>query len=126
MKTILFLLSLTSLASCYKEVNRQKELHGSWNLTKIELFKADSLSGSSVMKETTTTYQFTGDGTQTDLHISEDGIIQTYHYDFDEKNDIIYLDTYKSFHVDELTSSELILSDTYNKYKSVYTFNRAG
>lgn len=126
-KMILLLPVLSFFFACEKEaVVETNFLPGEWKLMKTELFKNDTLSGSSYSEELSTTYYF-GNCQNTDsefceMYIEEDGEQESYSYVFDESSNTITLNESTLFMVDDMNSNQLKLSRSYDNFRSTYEF----
>jgi len=126
-KMILLLPVLSFLIACEKEaVVETNFLPGKWKLMKTELFENDSLSGSAISEELSTTYYFgdchNGDSEFCEMYIEEDGEQESYSYVFDESENTILLNESTLFMVDDVNSNKLKLSRSYDNFRSTYEF----
>ncbi len=99
-------------------------LEGRWSLTQVDLFQGEELNGTNPSGDEPVVYYFRKDGQKSELVILQDNVSETYLYDYDRKSKTIWLDSKKKFVLEQLDSERLILSDSYETYRSVYTFSR--
>jgi len=118
------LMFLLPLISCVKSDAVKPELEGKWYLLKVDLFEDNKHSASDSTRETT--YQFCCEDKTNQLIINEDNESRTFLYTYDAVSNSIWLNSKKMFRIEELSLSRLILTDSYETYKSVYTFAREG
>ncbi|MCG8577330.1 MAG: hypothetical protein MI810_20770 [Flavobacteriales bacterium] len=127
MKNI-YIIIITLLSSlffaCEKQQTPKAELKGKWELQQRELFVQDSLNGSFSYDEPSVFYEFRTDGTNSgELIISEDGLNESYSYSL-ENETFITTTSFLNFKIEQLTTNELTLSQTYSNNRSVYYFGR--